>query len=241
MKRMARRELAEFRGLEITAGDWILPRLHPFNVDTGSIVPSGFESYCRVFHPVVPSDPAAPTRTWTELANENGRIPHPSMQFHMISRPVGSPSPSPYHQDERLTWGSLPVSERIELVELLRHYTATPEDCWFAVWTGYADIAAPETPILHHPGRDYLVFPGPIDAVVGSPRAALGRRSPNIWWPEDRRWVVVSEIDFAWTYVGGPDHLIEDLLSHRDLEVMQIKLTDKPFFGSDHLNASLDE
>ncbi len=234
-------QLAELGRLERTAGDWILPLLHPFNQDTGSVVPSGFEGYCRIFHPVVADTPGAPTRTWTEVANENGRIPHPSMQFHMISRRVGWPLPAPHSQDERLSWGSLPMAERAELVELLRQYTATPDDCWFAVWTGYADITAVDAPVLHHPGRDYLVAPGPIDDVVTNPRVAPGHRSPNIWWPEDRRWVVVTEIDFAWSYVGGPSHLIEDLLSHRDLEVMPVKLSDKPFFGSDHLNASLDE
>jgi hypothetical protein len=240
-EQMARELGSLWETADIAPGDWILPRLHAFNQDTGSVVPAGFEGYCRIFHPVVPSDPSAPVRTWTEVAAMNGRIAHPSMQYHMINRPVGSSTPGPNVQDDELSWGSLPVAERIELVELLRDYSATPDRCWFGVWAGYGDVDTDGERLLRHPGRDFIVLSGSIDAVVGSPHAALGRRSPNLWWPEDRRWIVVTEIDFAWTYVGGPSHLIEDLLSHRELEVMSVKLSDKPFFGSDYLNASLDE
>jgi len=234
------RELGMLGDTELAPGGWILPLLHPFNQDTGSVVPAGFEAYCRIFHPVVPADPDLPVRTWTQVARENGRIPHAGMQFHMISRPVGQAAPRVPAQDARLSWGSLPIAERIELVELLRDYTGTPEACWFAVWSGYGDVESGGS-LLRHPGRQYVVFPGPIDAVVGSPHVASGRRSPNVWWPDDRRWIVVTEIDFAWTYVGGPGHLVEDLLSHQDLEVMPVKLSDKPFFDSDYLNASFDE
>ncbi len=235
------RDLAALGGEEATAGDWILSRLHPHGEDVGSIVPSGFEAYCRVFHPVVPPDPCAPLRTWTEVANEHGRIPHRQMQFHMIDRPPGSPAPAGDARDERLAWGSLPIAERIELVELLRQYTATPERCSFAVWSGHPDVPEEGARRLRHPARDYLVFEGPIDAVVGSPPASLGSRSPNLWWPEDRRWIVVTDVEFAWTYVGGPAHLVEDLLSHRSLEVMRCELSDRPYSDGDLLNASLDE
>lgn len=226
---------------QVLPWSWIGARLHPFNQDTGSVVPEGFDTYCRIFHPVMPADPAAPARTWTEVAVENGRLPHPSMQYHMINRPAGGSVPGIGARDQQLSWGSLPLAERVALVDLLREYTATPDACWFALWTGYADVVFDGVPLAHLPGREYGLFSGPLDSVVGASHLAFGGRSANIWWPEDRRWIVVSEIDFAWTYVGGPAHLAEDLLSHRDLEVMEVKLSDKPFFGSDHLNASLDE
>lgn len=223
-------------------GDWILPRLHPFKQNIGSVVPSGFEDYCRIFHPVVPSDPSAPAKTWTEVASQNGRIAHPGMQFHMVNRPVGAPAPIDDDQDQKLSWGSLPVAEAVELVDLLRHYTATPENCWFCVWTGYAEVDEDTggAQRFHHPAREYAVLSGPIDTVVDGSHPALKRRSPNLWWPQDRRWIVVTEIEDAWTYVGGPGHLVEDLVSHRGLEVMRVGLTDEPFYGSDRANTSLD-
>ncbi len=37
-------------------------------------------------------------------------------------------------------------------------------------------------------------------------------QTPNLWWPEDRAWFVATEIDLAWTYVGGREALIEQLV-----------------------------
>jgi hypothetical protein len=72
---------------DVSPADWIGPRLHPFNVDTGSVIPDGYEAYGRLFHPVEPQWPETRVKTWTEVAAENGRISHPEMQFHMINRP----------------------------------------------------------------------------------------------------------------------------------------------------------
>jgi hypothetical protein len=55
------------------------------------VVPEGFEAYCRVFHPEGPIYPDGSFRSWTEIAEGNGRIAHPNMQFHMINRPVPLP------------------------------------------------------------------------------------------------------------------------------------------------------
>jgi hypothetical protein len=40
----------------------------------------------------------------------------------------------------------------------------------------------------------------------------------NLWWPDDRAWCVATEIDLAWTYVGGPAALIGDVLANPHLE-----------------------
>lgn len=54
-------------------------------------------------------------------------------------------------------------------------------------------------PRLHLPGRDYIVLRGPLagapDAGRGLTPTATGRIGPNLWWPDDRAWVVASEID----------------------------------------------
>src|ERR1700722_10686324 len=123
---------------DVSAGDWIAPRLHPFNVDTGSVIPDGFEAYCRIFHPVEPEWPETRRRRWAEIAAENGRIAHPEMQFHMINRSVDTPpSLLRYDRESGPRWGLLPLRERCELVELLRPATAIPERCWFCVWDGF--------------------------------------------------------------------------------------------------------
>jgi hypothetical protein len=56
---------------------------------------------------------------------------------------------------------------------------------------------------------------------------------------EDRSWFVVTEIDFAWTYVAGSHALIEALLAEPRLEVLPAQLSHKPFYDSDVLNAAV--
>jgi len=94
---------------------------------------------------------------------------------------------------------------------------------------------------VQHPNRAYALFAGPIELAVASLDVPWQTNSPNLWWPEDRAWVVATEIDYAWTYVGGRAGLIEKLLASDTLEVFPAKLTDKPFYDSDVVNAALDE
>src|SRR3984893_3910611 len=79
---------AEFGWLrDVSPALWIGPRLHPFAKDVGSIIPEGFHAYARLFHPV-PVDSRRRER-WSDVAQRNGRIVHPEMQFHQISVPRG--------------------------------------------------------------------------------------------------------------------------------------------------------
>ena len=209
----------------VSAADWIAPRLQPYNVDTGSVVPEGFEAYCRIFHPVEPQWPETHPKTWAEIAAENGRIAHSEMQFHMINRTVDTHPPLTYQQERGPRWGSLPLRERGELVDVLRSETTTPARCWFCVWEGFGhkDRSGGRVRL---PNRDYMLYSGPIDLALAS--LDVPTISPNLWWPDDRVWIVVTETDYAWTYVGGTQRLVERLLASDVLEVLPTKLTDTP-------------
>ncbi|MDQ6617805.1 MAG: hypothetical protein M3083_24425 [Actinomycetota bacterium] len=61
-----------------------------------------------------------------------------------------------------------------------------------------------------------------------------------MWWPDDRAWRVATEVDYAWTYVGGTSHLVDRLLGDERLEALPARLTDQPFYDSDLLNTALD-
>jgi len=52
--------------------------------------------------------------------------------------------------------------------------------------------------------RRCLVFTGSIDSI---PDLTIGgwSHTPNWWWPDDRAWIVVSELDAPSTYVGGSE------------------------------------
>lgn len=69
------------------------------------------------------------------------------------------------------------------------------------------------------PWRDPSTGPGTAGEGDGFPPSAL---SPSILWPEDRAWVMVSEIDFDSTIVAGPDALIREICADDRLEAAQI-------------------
>jgi hypothetical protein len=155
---------------DVGPADWIASRLHPFNVDTGSVVPGGFEAYCRIFHPVEPQWPETRVKTWAEVAAENGRIVHPEMQFHMINRAVNTPAPLTYQQERGPRWGSLPLLQRAELVDALRPETTTPDRCWFCIWDGFGQTDRSGGQV-HLPNRDYMLYAGSIELALASLRA----------------------------------------------------------------------
>jgi hypothetical protein len=67
----------------------------------------------------------------------------------------------------------------------------------------------------------------------------VGRfQSPNIWWPEDRAWVVATEIDDWTTYVGGTKACVEDLLASEVLEVVPSDPTFRWDVRGDRINGA---
>jgi hypothetical protein len=223
----------------VRAASWIGSQLHPWNQDTGSVIPEGFDAYCRVFHPEGPIYPDGSFQSWADIADRNGRIAHPNMQFHMINRPVGSPPPDMLHEGSGPSEGSLLPRERRHLVELLRAKTGTPEHCWFCIWDGYGNIEV-RGPLVELPNRNYGLYEGPIDVAMVALDVPWMDQSPNLWWPQDRSWIVVTEIDYAWTYVGGSKELINELCSDAIIEAMQVRLDDQPYWKGDTLNFDVE-
>jgi hypothetical protein len=224
---------------DVSQAAWIAERLHPFGDDTGSVVPEGFERYVRVFHPVDVGH--GRTERWAEIAERNGRLVHPEMQLHVITRPIGTGPADGYDPGPGYNSGSLPREERGVLAEHLRRATAASDDCWFCVWDGFGgmdDQGVEERVQL--PGRNYFLGRGSVDDALPSVLDEPWDQSANLWWPNDRAWVVATEIDYAWTYVGGTSELIQGLLDDPRLEALPARLTDMPFYDSDVLNAALD-
>jgi hypothetical protein len=110
------------------------------------------------------------------------------------------------------------------LLEHLEPATTTPGRCFFAVWEGFGDSVVPRTlePTLELPHRRYHVFAGPVEGARASFTSwPFGHQSANLWWPADRAWFVATEIDFAWTYVGGTRACIDALLADPRLEAVE--------------------
>jgi hypothetical protein len=96
-------------------------------------------------------------------------------------------------------------------------------------------------PWVRLPGRDYLLFAGPLPAVPAAdwtdPLGVSPPQAPNLFWPEDHAWCVASEIDLFCTLVAGPEALAEALLGDPRLEAWRVHPTDPIAFDSDQINA----
>jgi hypothetical protein len=119
--------------------------------------------------------------------------------------------------------GSLPLPIIEVLLDHLGQATGTPEQCHFAVWEGFGGSIVPGElgPKLELPHRRYHVFSGPLAAARTSYSSIpFAHRSANLWWPADHAWCVATEVDHAWTFVGGPRGCIEALLRDGRLDAV---------------------
>jgi hypothetical protein len=219
------------------------------SVSEYEFVPSGFEAYAQVLHPVEHDRTLELLVRWKDVAAWSGIPLEPHTPFEAISIPEVEPTgPRPWSSqgpDE----GSMFPPDLDALVEDLGPFTATPESCWFCLWEGYgwdhgggisvyakegepavseriAPAVAQEAldgPRVELPHRSYHLFRGPLGDIHQVPSGGIWEeQSPNLWWPTDRAWIVVTELDFPWTYVGGSAALIERIVADARLESMRV-------------------
>jgi hypothetical protein len=238
----------------IEEGDWIRDRLAtPVGSTVTSIIPAGFDAYARVLHPAVVAgdglagDQIASNQTpgdqtisdqegrarWAQVAAWSGLELRSNAQFHSVALPPGGPVQTELEACRAPRKGSLAAGDCGAVAALLRPHTTTPDRCWFCLWEGYAWQGVKSNPIpadilegprVSLPRRGYVLFGGPVEAATAIDDAAF---TPNIWWPADRAWCVVSAIDLLWTYVAGPAPMIAELMGHRELEVLPAQPDDR--------------
>lgn len=147
--------------------------------------------------------------------------------------------------------GNLPRGTCAALARILSSHTKDPDACWFCLWEGNGafwsgshtplyegerdprrveelraeakaqDDLLEHTPRVEAQDRAYFLFRGPL--VAASSFAPDGwYTSPNLWWPDDRAWIVVTEVDGYSTYLGGPESLVADVLGSLEVEAIEV-------------------
>ncbi len=68
-------------------------------------------------------------------------------------------------------------------------------------------------PQFHLPNRTYYLLGGAVFAVtqLRYPDSSTEWRNPDLFWPDDRRWFVATDVDLWSLYIGGDDDFIADL------------------------------
>jgi hypothetical protein len=225
----------------------------PFPPTVGFIVPGGFESYARLLHPACrvfgqSAEQSVPLR-WSEIAAAHDKTMHPEVELQAL---IDNQDPFDYEHWKSISTGGgewlppyewLEETEALALISELRQFTAAPDDAWFMLWDGYGDLgpaidglprgaihrvrAPPNVPAelvgRTWAYRHYLVFRGPLDAI--STWFDWRMEGPNYLWPDDRAWIVATEIDGFSTYVGAPKEGIDSILASPLLEALPSALT----------------
>lgn len=214
---------------DVSPGVWISSarrRGEPGTV--AALVPDVFEAYVRVLHPAVryagDDDVEVP---WAEVAAHNGTAVSPLAQWDALTRgPVDSQPPV---WDDGPSEGHLPVAVAARTAAVLARHTGTPEDCLFGRWDGFGfDLPDPEHPprLLLRGGADVVLVRGAVPDAVRNLAPEPHEQSANLWWPADRAWCVVTDLDLRSTYVGGSAVCIAELLATPGLEAFRVQPTD---------------
>lgn len=208
----------------VRAGDWIVAGVRSFSAHTvDSLVPMGFQNYARLFHPAYGTQGDSDEVSWSDLAQANNRRAHPAMEWASITgewRFIDNGG-QPGVWSRPSTRGSLPSRQASRLAELLASFTTTPEHCWFAVWEGWSGLGAwagDDAPKVEIPNRRMFLLSGPLSAAASPLLEPPGDQRANVWWPEDRAWCVVTDIDLMTTYIGGSNECIATLAADDELE-----------------------
>ena len=185
--------------------DWVRDGIRPFFIGPGTTVRSflpPFPSAARILHPAHlqgggPID-------WASVAALSARPMSPVSRWESIARDPRVVEPEP---------GRLAEEVVEPILAVLARHTSARDRCAFGIWNGYGSLAQrhPGVPRLVLPNRTYLMFEGPLEAVMDLVFGDPGQ-PPNIWWPGDRAWCVATDIDAHSTYVGGSRECVAALL-----------------------------
>ncbi len=253
----------QFPGCELvedfSAADWLVHLLSHRGGEVRSWVPEVFESYARVFYPIVRSGEMVdgqiiarnpPTLRWSDVAERNGWQVHPEMAAEAILRPAPGQTMEPPDVAPNHVGYNLEEEQFSALASMLARHTDEPEVTWFGLWEGFGDLmvgyaptpgrqevhSVPDPTVLELPDRGYLLYRAPLSAWRVF-REGDHRQVPDLWWPADRSWCLATDTDFRWLYVGGSSECIEEITSSTEIEALRTTPDHRScWIGSDLIN-----
>jgi hypothetical protein len=86
------------------------------------------------------------------------------------------------------------------------------------------------------PQRPMALFAGPLRAITTSFDAPPFDQRAHLWWPDDRRWCVATDIDLMTTYVAGTIECVATVLADGALEALPVTVDQQVTWDSDAVN-----
>jgi hypothetical protein len=217
--------------------DWLIGKL-----DCGhslrSWIPSGFERYVRILHPAyIGIGKDWSTREvpvpWSSVSQWSGKRLHATSHIQdLMVRADG------HDWRRRGEGGYEPRQRELESASLscllnhLAEKTSTSQEIWMLIWTGWGGMSdtvglpVEVSESLTKSGRTYVLRLGAIDSSEKESEHTFDEYAPTFWWPVDRTWFVICDLDASSTYVGGPKELIAQILGDPSLEAFPANLDD---------------
>jgi hypothetical protein len=221
---------------DVSKGDWVRESLVPwipFSDDPmtiGSIIPKGFESYALIRH--------------TGQGDYQGALGTKTLEtlLSILSKFTDTPEHCIHSMWEGFGWGIpgvpfTPLSRsRLKrfVHEFRLRYGSYPRSRMRIQSTPNPELHTLPSEIINNelfqlPFRNYLLAEGPLMEALKVGHVRMGSfhpQSPNLIWPNDRNWILVTEIDFDVTLVGGSQELIEAILANDSLTAERFFITD---------------
>lgn len=207
-----------------THARWWLDQLDDWDhaLTVGAFVPRSLPAVCTVLHPWTAG---GHDLTWQTVADQFGLDDRAALGRLLADDEVGAAelpmtgpaAPPPGQLDARLA---------ATLIDVLSDATTTPDDVFVAIWEGWGDTLPARFPgaaRVEIPWRGHFLLRGPLIGVQTSVSAISGdtTAASGAWWPADRAWLVHTEIDFHWTFIGGTPELIDALFTTPELECLR--------------------
>lgn len=222
---------------DVESAQALLDVTHKNSSRIANLIPDRFATYCGLLHPF-----------WYRQK---------IVQWHSSELPSGSSGSGSLGERfrELKAVGAQPVlgspsdEQAQSLIEVLKAFTSTPDDCSFLVWEGYAALHGSFAPlvgkevrlpapsksnegfVLGDRARRYYLRRSSVDETTTT-ASVVGRSLPDFFWPQDMTWFVASDMDLPVTYIGGPPQLAAALEAIDGLDIINVDLEDEAFFPS---------
>lgn len=222
-------------------------------VTVSNCLPAKFSAYCKLFHPVyVDPEIEDESISWDRWAKQHGIL---GSVLDAVDRIVPG---------RRILWNELAKRYRLSYQAELNEHSFTarfadrswpryllgpdegtldremcetlvsildsiiePQRCFFSY--GGLSVRSLEPRLYEGDLRDVLGFLEPNDDLCST---------PEYWWPEDRAWCVCTDWDLPFSLIGGPQLLIDQIVSDTVLEALHINASTRIDYRADVRNVT---
>jgi hypothetical protein len=197
-------------------------------------LPSGYARYMRVFHPFVPWDneesdsSLVPHKRWAELAEEAGATYRVELQWDSLKPAL--PILPGGGRGWAVSEGSL---ELITAQLLLAALSGVTDDQPAFFLYGLGAIIRVRRRLLFRAGVRDLAE---VKRTASERDRGRSMPGPELIWPEDRGWVVLTDYDLVSTYLACGNEAFERVSAEPDLEVLEAKPETRVDAGADQIN-----